>query len=70
MAKMCTPHGHFRKYKKNIYIIIKEREGAGTGLGSFSFMLPSFYLTIRPIARKGCESIAHEGEGSNCFSII
>ena len=37
----------------------------------------SGYLTIRPVARKGYGSIAHEanwpvaleGEGSNCFSI-
>ena len=27
------------------------------------------YLTIRPVARKGYGSIAHEGEGSDCFSI-
>ena len=28
------------------------------------------YLTIRPVARKGIYfTVAHEGEGSNCFSI-
>ena len=45
-------------------------------------MILLWYLTIRPVARKGYESIAHEakgrmgywfvaveGEGSNCFSI-
>ena len=28
------------------------------------------YLTIIPRARMGSESIAHEGEGDNCFSKI